>query len=92
MILLFLGVLIALAPALAKHPSLFHNLSKACEPIAIKSTRFNNNDQMLIDKEIDGLYSEGIIKSSMSLRRVQIVVVKDANSNKRRCALITVKL
>ena len=30
----------ALAPALAKHPSLFHNLSKACKSIAIKLRHF----------------------------------------------------
>ena len=34
-------------------------------------------------KEIDHLYSEGVIKPSMSPWRAQIVVVKDANNNKR---------
>ena len=74
----------ALAPALAKHPSLFYSLSKACKPIAVKSRRFNSDDQMFINKEIDRLYSEGIIKPSMSPWRAQIVVVKDASNNKRR--------
>ena len=67
----------ALVPALAKHSSLFHNLSKACKPIAIKLRHFNSNDQMFINKEIDHLYSEGIIKPSMSLWHVQIAVIKD---------------
>ena len=39
---------------------------------------------MFINKEIDRLYSEGIIKPSMSPWRAQIVVVKDASNNKRR--------
>ena len=39
---------------------------------------------MFINKEIDCLYSEEIIKPSMSLWRAQIVVVKDASNNKRR--------
>ena len=39
---------------------------------------------MFINKEIDRLYSEGIIKPSMSPWRAQIVVVKIANNNKRR--------
>ena len=73
-----------LAPALAKHPSLFHNLSNAYKPIAIKSRRFNSNDQMFINKEIDRLYSEGIIKPSLSPWCAQIIVVTDANNNKRR--------
>ena len=42
---------------------------------------------MFINKEIDRLYSEGIIKPSMSLWRVQIVVVKDANNNMRRMCI-----
>ena len=73
-----------MTPALAKHPSLFHNLSKACKPIVIKSRHFNSNDQIFINKEIDRLYSEGIIKPSMSPWPAQIVVFKDANNNKRR--------
>ena len=67
----------ALAPALAKHPSLFHNLSKACKPIAIKSRRFNSNDQMFINKEIGSPYrdnapsfSSGSIKEFLLKRGV----------------------
>ena len=74
----------ALASVSAKHHLLFHNLSKARKPTVIKSRRFNSNDQMLINKEINRLYSEGIIKPSMSPWRAQIVVFKDANNNKRR--------
>ena len=42
---------------------------------------------MFINKEIDRLYSEEKIKPSMSPWRLQIVVVKDANNNKRRMCL-----
>ena len=71
-----------LGTSLSQHPLLFHNLSKACKPIAIKSRHFNSNDQMFINKEIDCLYSEGIVKPSMPPWCAQIIVVKDANNNK----------
>ena len=45
----------ALASAAAKTPSLFHNLSRDCKPIIIKSRRFNATDQEFIDKEINRL-------------------------------------
>ena len=74
----------ALASAAADTPSLFHNLSRDCKPIAIKSRRFNAIDQEFIDNEIRRLNSEGIIKPSISPWRAQIVVVKNAENNKRR--------
>ena len=42
---------------------------------------------MFINKEIVRLYSEGIIKPSMSLYCAQIVVLKDANNNKGRMCI-----
>ena len=73
-----------LSSASAKAPSLFHNLSKNCKPIAVKSKRFNSIDQAFIDGKINRLYSDGIIKSSISPWRAQIVVVKNTENNKRR--------
>ena len=73
--------------ASANTPSLFHNLSKDCKPIAVKSRRFNDNDQTFIKSEIDRLYTEGIIKPGVSPWRAQIVVVKDVENNKRRMCI-----
>ena len=73
-----------LSSASAKTPSLFHNLSKNCKPIAVKSRRFNSIDQAFIDGEINRLYSDGIIKPSISPWRAQIVVLKIININNKR--------
>ena len=70
--------------ASAKTPSLFHNLSKNCKPIAVKSRRFYGIDQAFIDGKINRLYSDGIIKPSISPWRGQIVIVKNTENNKRR--------
>ena len=77
----------ALTPASTQFPSLFQNLSKNCKPIAVKSRRFNADDQLFIGQEIDRLRSEGIIKPSISLWRAQIVVVKDTENNKHRMCI-----
>ena len=71
----------------AKTPSLFYNLSRDCKSIAVKSKRFNAIDQEFIEEEINCLKSEGIIKPSISPRRAQIAVVKNAENNKRRMCL-----
>ena len=42
---------------------------------------------MFINKEIDHLYSEEIIKPSMSPWHAQVVVIKDAN-NRKHCMCI----
>ena len=69
-----------LSSAAAKTPSLFHNLSKNCRPIAVKSRRFNSIDQAFIDGEINCLYFDGIIKPSISPWRAQIVVKYTKNN------------
>ena len=77
----------ALTSASTQFPSLFQNLSKNCSPIAVKSRRFNADDQLFIGQEIDRLRSECIIKPSISPWRAQIVVVKDTENNKRRMCI-----
>ena len=73
-----------LSSASAKTPPLFHNLLKNCKAIAVKSRRFNSIDQVFIDVEINRLYSDGIIKLSISPWRTQIVVVLNTENNKPR--------
>ena len=66
----------ALFSARAELPSLFKTLSPGIKPIAVKSRRFNGDDQSFISQEINRLHSEGIIQESISPWRAQIVVVK----------------
>ena len=50
---------------------------KIVRQFAVKSQRFNTDDQLLyIGQAIDRLRSEGIVKQSILLWRAQIVVVK----------------
>ena len=74
----------ALASAAIKTPSLFHNLSRHCKPVAIKSRCFSAIDQEFIDKEINRMNSEEIIKPRISPGQAKIVVVKNTENNKRR--------
>ena len=59
-----------------EEPSLFPNSSPNCKPIAVKSWHFNKEDQFFINKEIRNLFSEGIIKESVSQWRSSLVVIK----------------
>ena len=77
----------ALSNSIASVPSLFSNVSRECKPIAVKSRQFNKTDQEFINTEISRLCSEGIIKPSVSPWRAQVVIVKDAENNKRRMCI-----
>ena len=77
----------ALSNSIASVPSLFSNVSRECKPIAVKSRQFNKTDQEFINSEISRLCSEGIIKPSVSPWRAQVVIVKDAENNKRRMCI-----
>ena len=72
----------ALSNASASFPSLFNNVAKELKPIAVKLKQFNKCDQEFIRNEVNRLNSEGIIQTSVSPWRAQ-VVVKDADSDKR---------
>ena len=67
-----------------KPASLFNNLLSDCHPVATKSRRFNAADQKFIDAEGNRLHSAGIIRPSVSPWRVQILVVNNKESGKKR--------
>ena len=48
---------------------------------------FNKVDRDFINTEISRLYSEGIIKPSVSFWRVQSAIVKNAESNERHMCI-----
>ena len=64
-------------------PSLFGNLTKDCRPIADKSRCYSKPDEEFISKEIEDLLKEGIIETSKSPWRAQVVVTKSENHKKR---------
>ena len=68
--------------------SLFSNLVSEAKPIVTKSRRFNQEDREFILRTIDKWLEAGIIQSSSSLWRAQIVVVKDSFNQQRKCLCI----
>ena len=67
----------ALAVAGTKEATLFSNLTHEVKPIATKSRRFNEADQVFIHKTVEEWLEEGIIQSSSTPWRAQVVVVKN---------------
>ncbi|XP_076033649.1 uncharacterized protein LOC143020786 [Oratosquilla oratoria] len=75
----------SLAAAAVDEPSLFQHLSPNCKPIVTKSRCYSKDDREFIEMEINSLLAEGIIESSLSPWRAQVVVVKDPmNRHKQR--------
>ncbi|XP_064083977.1 uncharacterized protein LOC135199749 [Macrobrachium nipponense] len=76
-----------LATADIDEPSLFPNLPQQCKPIAVKSSRYSQNDQLFVKDQISHLRSKGIIEPSISPWRAQVVAVKDplGRHKKRLC-------
>ncbi|XP_064117671.1 uncharacterized protein LOC135223096 [Macrobrachium nipponense] len=76
-----------LATADIDEPSLFPNLPQQCKPIAVKSRRYSQDDQLFVKDQISHLISEGIIEPSISPWRAQVVAVKDplVRHKKRLC-------
>jgi hypothetical protein len=64
-------------------PEPFAKLTADCHPIATKSRRYSQEDLFFIDDEVERLLKEGIIESSKSPWRAQVVVTKDENHKKR---------
>ena len=64
-------------------PEPFANLTPDCHPIATKSRRYSQEGLFFIDGEVERLLKEGIIESSKSPWRAQVVVTKDENHKKR---------
>ena len=64
--------------------TLFNNLSSDCRPIATKSRRFNSDDRSFISREIENLLLSDVIRPSTSPWRAQVLLVKNADSGKKR--------
>lgn len=64
-------------------PPLFSHLSDDCQPIACKSRRYSNEDQIFIEEHIADLLSKGIIEPCRSPWRAQVLVTKDDRHKKR---------
>lgn len=64
-------------------PNLFSNLSPDCHPIATPTRRFNNSDRAFIDDEISTLLQNGIIETSSSPWRAQVVITTNERHKRR---------
>ena len=63
-------------------PLLFANLTPDCKPVATKSRRYSAGDRAFIQSEVQRLLREGIIESSTSPQRAQVVVVWTRQKNR----------
>lgn len=78
----------ALASSSIEATSLFANVDPKCKPIATKSRRFNYSDREFIKTEINRLMTEGIIESSTSPWRAQVVIARNPSQpDKRRLCI-----
>lgn len=64
-------------------PELFSNLTADCHPVVAKSRRYCTDDRAFIEKEVERLLKEGIIETSTSPWRAQVVVVRNKSRKKR---------
>ena len=62
---------------------LFCNVIPRCQPIVIKSRRFNNDDQQCIHNEVSKLLNDDIIEPPYSPWRAPVVVTKDERHKRR---------
>ena len=73
----------SVAVANVEPPPLFKYLSDDCRPIACKSRRYSEDDQIFIRGEISKLLSANIIEPCRSPWRAQVLVTKDDRQKKR---------
>ena len=71
----------SVAAANIEPPPLFSYLSDDCQPIACKSRRYSNEDQIFIQDQVADLLSKGIIEPCRSPWRAQVLVTKDERHN-----------
>jgi len=76
----------AVTAATVECPSLFHDLTPNCRPVAVLSRQYNVHDSAFIESEVKKLYEQGIIRSSNSPWQAQpIVVTNKETGTKRLC-------
>ena len=73
----------SVAMANVSPPPLFNFLSDDCKPIACKSRRYSEEDQLFIRGEIAKLVDAKIIEPCRSPWRAQVLVTKDERQKKR---------
>ena len=70
-----------------KPVSLFSNLLPGCHPIATKSRRHNTFDYSFIEKEVERLRNDDIIRPSNSPWRAQVLVIRNKETQKPRMCI-----
>lgn len=75
--------LCSLTAANIQAPPLFAHLSPKCTPIATKSRRHSVEDERFIKTEIERLLRDGIIETSNSPWRAQVLVTRNVHHKRR---------
>ena len=70
-----------------KPVSLFSNLLPGCYPIATKSRKHNTFDYSFIEKEVERLRNDDIIRPSNSPWRAQVLVIRNEETQKPRMCI-----
>jgi hypothetical protein len=71
------------AAAIIEPPPLFEHLTPHYRPVATKSRRYNSDDEAFIGKEIKSLLDDGVIETSRSPWRAQVLVVQNGIHKRR---------
>ena len=64
-------------------PPLFHNISRDCTPIACRSRRYSDVDKAFIREQVDILKGAGVVETSHSPWRAQVLVVREERHKPR---------
>jgi transposase InsO family protein len=72
-----------LIPMTIEPPRLFRYLTQNCQPASAPSRRYSSEDRNFIRSETESLLASGIIESSTSPWRAQVLVTKSSNHKKR---------
>jgi hypothetical protein len=72
-----------LAQANIDPPPLFHNISSDCSPIACRSRRYSDVDKKFIREQVDLLKGAGVVETSHSPWRAQVLVARDERHKPR---------
>jgi len=73
------------AAKVVKPVRLFGHITADCKPVASKSRHYSKTDEEFIANKVSEMLRDGVIESSSSPWRTQVVIVKSEHHKKRLC-------
>ena len=67
---------------------MFHTITSDCKPIACKSRRYSEEDQLFIREEVAKLKASGIVEECSSPWRAQVLVTRDDDEFRKKRMVI----